>query len=411
MKNALFQSKSLYDCDTILYDDRKKRNNIFEIFIVNTHTHTYIYILFVPMDQYLVAVHVGAGFHGRKKEPAYKRLMEEACIAAGNALEDGKGISMAISAAICVLEDSCMTNAGNGSNLNVLGNVETDALVITDGGLVGAVAAAPGLVNPIRVATELALQSDKVLPLGRVPPVMLAGHGARLWASEQGLQPLQNEIEAVKMHITEQSRSQFEKYSSMVSHREKKLRRRDSCELNDTVGCVIVDQHGNSAAGVSSGGIPLKYPGRVGEASIPGAGGWSCRVNSLDQVISMGCSVSGVGERIQKNLVARHISDSCINGAPDNQGSLSSHILTELGHLLDQEMRPKDCGILLTRTTNARGTIEVELAASFMDSSSFGLGYRARVERDRTYQDYLILREDKNRCGNLDVGVHWKLER
>ncbi len=363
------------------------------------------------MNKYLVAVHVGAGYHSPKKEAAYKRLMEEACLAAGMVLEEGGGIPMAISAAISVLEDSEMTNAGNGSNLNVLGNVENDALLVTDDGCVGAVAAAPGLVNPIRVATELALHSKTTLPLGRVPPVMLAGHGARLWASEQGLQPLQDEGEAVKMHVTEKSRLNFQKYSTMVSNRKRKMRWTDSCELNDTVGCVIIDQYGNSSAGVSSGGIPLKYPGRVGEAAIPGAGAWSYQEKRVEETVSMGCSISGVGERIQKNLIARHITDCCLDGEYTGQGSLSSYILSKLGHIMEHESEPKDCGILLTRAARVGDSINIELAASFLDSSSFGLGYRACQGNGHVHQEYLILRSSKNRCGTIDVGMHWRLER
>lgn len=364
------------------------------------------------MDKYLVAVHVGAGYHSRKKEAAYKRLMKEACIAAGMVLEEGGGIPMAISAAISVLEDSEMTNAGNGSNLNLLGKVENDALLVTDDGNVGAVAAAPGLVNPIRVATELALQSKTVLPLGRVPPVMLAGHGARLWASEQGLQPLQDEGQVLKMHVTEKSLLNFEKYSTIVSKKKNKLGSTDSCELNDTVGCVIIDQYGNSSAGVSSGGIPLKYPGRVGEAAIPGAGAWACKRKREGEIISVSCSISGVGERIQKNLIAQRINDCCLDQQEEytDQGSLSSYILSKLSHLTGQESKPKDCGIVLTRATHAGGSIKIELAASFIDSSSFGVGYRVYEGNGHTHQDYLILRSNENCCGNIDVGIHWKLE-
>ena len=43
----------------------------------------------------------------------------------------------------------------------------------------------------------------------------------------------------------------------------------------DTVGCVVVDAVGSVAAGVSSGGLILKTPGRVGQSAVFGAGCWA----------------------------------------------------------------------------------------------------------------------------------------
>lgn len=45
------------------------------------------------------------------------------------------------------------------------------------------------------------------------------------------------------------------------------LQENDSGTL-DTVGAVVVDQEGNVAAAVSSGGLALKHPGRVGQVII-----------------------------------------------------------------------------------------------------------------------------------------------
>ena len=47
--------------------------------------------------------------------------------------------------------------------------------------------------------------------------------------------------------------------------------------VHDTVGVVVLDKHGNVASTVSSGGIALKQPGRVGQASCFGCGCWAQR--------------------------------------------------------------------------------------------------------------------------------------
>lgn len=46
-------------------------------------------------------------------------------------------------------------------------------------------------------------------------------------------------------------------------------------EVSDTVGCIVVEAGGKVSAGVSSGGLAIKFPGRVGEAAIHGAGCWA----------------------------------------------------------------------------------------------------------------------------------------
>lgn len=354
--------------------------------------------------RYLVAVHVGAGYHSRHKERAYKTLMSRACNAAAACLDNGETVENAVSAAISVLEDSSLTNAGHGSNLNMLGYVENDALLATDAGLHGSVAAASGLLNPIQVATGIAIRSAGTLSLGRVAPTMIAGHGARLWASDNGLQPPMSEKDALSLHITTKSRRKHRKYLEMIKQDARDIQSGDQSRLNDTVGCVIVDTSGNTAAGVSSGGLAMKPPGRVGEASILGAGAWASTYGK-EEPVSVCCSVTGVGERIAKNLVAKHACD--VASAPCKD-AMSSQILGGLCKVWSQEPDPKDCGLLVAKSTRRNGIVEVDLAAAFLDSSSFGTGYLIRNGTGKTSECQMILREDGYLARAFDIGVAWK---
>lgn len=99
--------------------------------------------------RFFVAVHVGAGFHAPSNEKALRSAMKRACLAASLVLRKGSGGCLdAVSAAIQVLEDDPVTNAGRGSNLTEDGRVECDASIMDgDTGAFGAVGAVPDQVS------------------------------------------------------------------------------------------------------------------------------------------------------------------------------------------------------------------------------------------------------------------------
>jgi taspase (threonine aspartase 1) len=72
------------------------------------------------------------------------------------------------------------------------------------------------------------------------------------------------------------------------------------------VGAVCYDGAGVYAC-VSSGGIAMKVPGRVGEAAVYGAGCWATR--------DVGVSVSGTGEHVMKCMLARRAADELASAA------------------------------------------------------------------------------------------------
>ncbi|KAF9359526.1 taspase, threonine aspartase, 1 [Mortierella sp. NVP85] len=78
--------------------------------------------------------------------------------------------------------------------------------------------------------------------------------------------------------------------------------------LQDTVGAICIDENGRVAAGVSSGGIAMKFPGRVSEAALFGAGCWA--QDPSEESPGFACSMTGAGEQISKTLLAKTCMDT-----------------------------------------------------------------------------------------------------
>ena len=76
--------------------------------------------------------------------------------------------------------------------------------------------------------------------------------------------------------------------------------------VTDTVGVVVMDASGNVASTVSSGGIALKQPGRVGQASCFGCGCWAQKARpSQEKSYTVGISTTGCGEHLVRTFLAR----------------------------------------------------------------------------------------------------------
>ncbi|KAM0889606.1 hypothetical protein ACQ4PT_027564 [Festuca glaucescens] len=172
--------------------------------------------------RFFVAVHVGAGFHAPANEKVYRRAMKRACLAAAAVLREGSGTSLdAVAAAIRVLEDDPITNAGRGSSLTESGRVECDVSIM-DGstGTYGAIGAVQGIKNPIQVALHLA-KEQMMGPslLGRIPPMFLVGDGAYKWAKDKGIDLVGSTSEENNSQwlVTKNAKAQWVKYSSLLA--------------------------------------------------------------------------------------------------------------------------------------------------------------------------------------------------
>ncbi|XP_062616408.1 threonine aspartase 1-like [Saccostrea cucullata] len=260
-----------------------------------------------------------AGYHSTQKEDAYVKLCKSTCLKVYHLLEKGRGAVECVTEAVKCLEDSLLTNAGAGSNLNIDGSVECDASIMEGKKLVfGAVGGISGVKNPVEVsATLVNRQLGDKLSLGRLHPCVLVGDGAKQWAEENGIKTLET-----RHLITDEARKTYQSHKrklDIVNKRDssKKMKlteQRDdkteeSCDveeeekIQDTVGAIVMDTSGNIATAVSSGGISVKQPGRLGPAGTYGAGCWA--YNQRPGKSGVGTSASGSGEHIMKTLLAR----------------------------------------------------------------------------------------------------------
>ncbi len=200
-------------------------------------------------------------------------------------LERGGAALDAVEAAIVVLEDDPVFDAGIGSHLNRDGRVELDAIVMDGATLqAGAVAAVGRVRNPIRLARKL-LESREHM--------MLVGAGAEQFAVEQGL-PLCRPEDLV----TERERAAWSRCLGSSGHRSEFHL---GHELG-TVGAVALDREGGLVAGTSTGGTCCKYPGRVGDSPLVGCG---CYADAEAGAVSC----TGWGEAIMKIVMAKTAAD------------------------------------------------------------------------------------------------------
>jgi len=162
-------------------------------------------------------------------------------------------------------EDS---SVGLGGLPNILGEVQLDAGIM-DGATraVGAVAAVRGFAHPISVARQVML---------RLPHVLLVGEGAERFAAEIGAERSELLTPAAKQAWLDRLERfvgvRPEELATYPDLTELVWRAMDEKRRGGTVDFMALDAEGNLAAGVSTSGYAWKYPGRVGDSPICGAG-------------------------------------------------------------------------------------------------------------------------------------------
>jgi beta-aspartyl-peptidase (threonine type) len=195
-------------------------------------------------------------------------------VAAMGVLRNGGSAIDAVEAGIRLVESNPQDHTvGVGGIPNLLGQVELDASIMDGRTLAaGAVAAVQGYEHPISIARKV---------MEELPPhVLLVGSGAERFAAEMGFQRCEL--------LTEETREVWEKQLRKVTpeaglpnlREDPELRHwvkrvRESRRTGGTVNFLAQDAHGNLCAGVSTSGQGWKYPGRVGDSPLIGAGNYA----------------------------------------------------------------------------------------------------------------------------------------
>ncbi len=159
---------------------------------------------------------------------------------------------------------------GLGGLPNLLGDVEVDAAIM-DGRTraTGGVAAVRGYEHPISIARRVMEQT---------PHVLLAGEGAERFAAEMGFEKTELLTpEARRLWEQRLREAEPDLEPGLVRYHEHASRylgmvRDPEQAAGGTVNFVALDTHGDIACGVSTSGWYFKYPGRVGDSPIVGAG-------------------------------------------------------------------------------------------------------------------------------------------
>ncbi|MFC5373892.1 isoaspartyl peptidase/L-asparaginase family protein [Brevundimonas faecalis] len=268
-----------------------------------------------------LAIHGGAGVIERaeltpERDAAYRAGLQAALDAGSAVLARGGSALDAVQAAIEVMEDNPLFNAGRGAVFTAAGKNELDAAVMNGVDLTaGSVAGVTRTRHPIAAARAVMEKS---------PHVMMTGAGADAFSASVGLEqvdPAYFFTESRWQALLTALREKGEPLPSRPAGAPPEPSRLgapvplalNEAPLNErkfgTVGAVALDSQGRLAAGTSTGGMTAKRWGRVGDAPVIGAGTYASNAD--------GCAVSatGSGEYFIRSTVARDICHRTAGGA------------------------------------------------------------------------------------------------
>jgi L-asparaginase / beta-aspartyl-peptidase len=251
--------------------------------------------------RYVLVIHGGAGTILKKnmtpeKEKAYQSGLQKALDAGNAILAKGGSALDAVEAAVRIMEDNPLFNAGKGAVFTNEGKNEMDAAIMDGKTLkAGSVASVTRIKNPISTARKVMEKSEHVMMIGEGAEKFGKANGAEMvdpsyFFTQERWDGLQK---AKKADSLKQKADSSKKAVRQPENRDNKY---------GTVGAVALDKYGNLAAATSTGGMTNKRFGRVGDAPIVGAGTYADNNT---------CAISGTGwgEFFIRLVMAKSVSD------------------------------------------------------------------------------------------------------
>ncbi len=305
-----------------------------------------------PHTKYVMVIHGGAGTIEKKymtpqKEKAYRDALTKALEHGYKMIDEGYPAMDAVQAAVNVMEDSPLFNAGKGAVFTHEGKNELDASIMDGATLkAGAVAGITTIRNPINAARAVMEKSEHV---------MMVGQGADLFAQQNGCDTVSPAYFFTQERWDQLQRTIAEEEVGRAAYNDNDIRDSRIAGISPkdakfgTVGAVALDKKGNLAAGTSTGGMTNKRFGRVGDSPIIGAGTYCNNATA-------GISCTGWGEYYIREVAANRVS-SLIELKGLSVVDATKQVIDEIGKM------GGDGGII---TLNRDGQVAMEFNTSGM---------------------------------------------
>lgn len=204
-------------------------------------------------------------------------------------LKKGGSAFDAVTEAVASMEDDGVFNAGYGSSLNIDGQIEMEASIMEGKTLrAGATGLLRDIRNPVRLARIVMEDTDHVF---------VVGEGAERLANIHNL-PRKNPFTELRLKYHREQKKAFLEGKTELPKLSELVKKNPNMFKLETVGAVALDKDGNVAAATSTGGFPLKLPGRIGDSPIIGSGTYADNETGA-------CSATGVGEIAMRLVLAK----------------------------------------------------------------------------------------------------------